>query len=168
MKKIIAFMLCIAITQASICQTETFDIAAYTPPKDWQKDVNTGVIAYTDINSTKGGFCILSMYASSVGLGNAQKDFNSEWKARVVTSYNADANPKTETQATADGWKAVSAAAPITLKGLDAYAILTVFSGFGKKFSVMVLLNDQSYTNRIDSFLKDIKLDKNANVVVFI
>ncbi len=166
MKKIIVFIFFISIAQQSICQTETFDIAAYTPPKDWAKEANTGVVAYTNINATTGGFCILAMYACSASLGGPKKDFEAEWEARAVTPHNAEASPKTETQTTADGWTAVSAGAPIKLKDLDAYAILTVFSGFGKKFSVMALLNDQSYTNGIDAFLKEIRLDKKASVAV--
>src|SRR6185369_13568975 len=61
-----------------------------------------------------------------------------------------------------EGWKAVTGSAPIKVQGLDAYAILTVFSGFGKKFSVLTMLNDQSYANEVDALLKDLKLEKTA------
>ncbi len=160
MKIIFTLLLITAIMQPAIAQRETFDIATYTPPKNWKKDANTGVVAYTDINSSTGGFCILAMYACSASLGDAQKDFSVEWKDRVVTPHHAEANPKTEIETTPDGWKVVSAAAPIKLQGLDAVAILAVFSGFGKKFSVMTMLNDQSYTNGVDSLLKNMKLNK--------
>ena len=147
-------------------QTETFDIATYTAPKDWKKVDNTGVTTYTNINTATGGFCILTLYASSASLGDEQMDFKAEWKTLAVIPYNAEADPKTETQTTGDGWKVTSGAAAIKLEGLDAYAILTVFSGFKKKFSVMTTLNDQSYINGIDSFLKEIKLDKTGTVAI--
>ncbi len=166
MKKIICLLLLTAIIQKPFCQTETFDIATYTPPNGWKKDANTGVVAYTNINTTTGGFCVLAMYACSASLGEAQKDFEMEWKNLVITLHNADANPKTETQTAGDGWTVVSAAAAIKLEGNDAYSILTVFSGFGKKFSVKTTLNDQSYVNTIDSLLKNIKLDKTAKPAV--
>jgi hypothetical protein len=166
MKKIISLLLLTAIMQKAISQTETFDIATYTVPKDWQKVTGNGVITYTNINATTGAFCILAMYACSASLGDAQKDFTIEWKDRVVIPHKAEANPKTETQTSADGWKIISAAAPVKVENIDAYMILTVFSGFGKKFSVLTTLNDQSYINGIDSLLKDIKLDKTAKVAV--
>jgi hypothetical protein len=163
MKKIITLILFAVVIQQATGQTETFDIATYTVPKDWKKAANNGVVTYTNINTTTGTFCVLAMYACSASLGDAQKDFKMEWKGLVVDPHKASADPKTETQTTADGWKVVTAAAPIKLEGLDAYAILTVFSGFKKKFSVMTTLNDQSYVNGIDSFLENIKLNKTAN-----
>ncbi len=160
------FLVLIIMMQQALAQTETFDIATYTPPKDWKKDANTGVIAYSNVNTTTGNFCILAMYESSASLGDEQKDFNMEWNDRVVTPHHADANPKTDTQVSGDGWKVVTAAAPIKMEATDAYAILAVYSGFGKKFSVLTLLNDQSYVNEIDAILKDMKLDKTANIAV--
>jgi hypothetical protein len=166
MKKIITLIILSAIMQQAIAQIETFDIATYMPPKDWKKGANTGVVTYTNVNTTTGTFCVLAIYASSASLGDAQKDFKIEWKDLVVNSHKAEADPKTETQTTGDGWKVVTAAAPIKLEGLDAYAILTVFSGFQKKFSVMTTLNDQSYIKGVDSFLENIKLDKTVTAVV--
>ena len=106
------------------------------------------------------------MYACSASLGDAQKDFKKEWNDRIVIAHKGEADPKAETQTTPDGWKVVSAASPIKLEGADAYAILTVFSGFQKKFIVLTLLNDQSYITGVDSFLENIKLDKKANIAV--
>jgi hypothetical protein len=166
MKKIISFILFVSIAQQLIAQTETFDIATYRPPNDWKKEANNKVTTYTNINTTTGSFCVLAIYASTISLGDAQKDFKSDWEDLVANPYKAEANPKTETQITTDGWKAVSAAAPIKMEGLDAYAILTVFSGFGKKLSVLSELNDQSYGNAIDSFLMTMKLDKTGKTIV--
>jgi hypothetical protein len=163
MKKRINYSLiiaCLFISIQSFCQTQTFDIATYTPPKDFKKDSKQGVVTYTHVNTTTGSFCIIAIYASTASAGDEKKDFNNEWKDLVVTPYKAEANPKTETQTTADGWKAVSGAAAIKLEGIDAYSILTVFSGFGKKVSVLANLNDQSYGATIDAVLENIKLDK--------
>jgi len=166
MKKIINFLLLIAIMQQAMSQTETFDIATYTPPKDWKKTAGNGVVSYTNVNTTTGGFCVLAMYACSASLGDAQKDFKTEWQNLVVIPHKAEADPKTESQTNGDGWTVVSAVAPIKLEDNDAYSILTVFSGFGKKFSVKTTLNDQSYVNGIDSLLRNIKLDKTANPAI--
>jgi hypothetical protein len=162
MKKISLCLLTILLSGLLFGQTETFDIATYTPPKDWKKDAGAGVVSYTNINSTTGSFCVLVIHACSASIGDAPKDFKSEWKDLVVTPHKAEADPKTEMQITPDGWKVISAAAPVKLEGVDAYMILTVFSGFGKKLSVLTTLNDQSYINGVDDLLKNIALDKTA------
>ena len=91
------------VAHQAISQTEAFDIATFTPPRDWKKETNQRVVTYTNVNTTTGSFCILAIYASTLSLGDPQKDFNVEWKDLVVAPYKAEANPKTETQTTADG-----------------------------------------------------------------
>ena len=152
-------LLFLITAQQCFSQSETFDIVTYTAPKDWKKDAKEGVVNYTSVNTTTGAFCVITMYASSTSTGDAQKDFSNEWKELVVTPYKADANPQTETQTTADGWKYIVGAAPVKLDGMDVYIILTVFSGFGKTVSIRTSLNDQSYSPQIDALLESMKLD---------
>jgi hypothetical protein len=164
MKKLInyrlLFSLCLLISVQACSQTETFDIATYTPPKDFKKDVKPGVINYTNVNATTGGFCVIAMFASSASTGDAEKDFEREWNALAVTPYKAEANPKTETQTNAEGWEVVTAAAPIKLDGAELYVILTVASGFGKTMSIRTSLNDEAYTAQVDALFASMDLDK--------
>jgi len=161
--KILSFLL---LSMRVIAQTENFDILTYTPPKDWKKNTKSGVVNYTTVNTATGGFCVLTIYASSASSGDAQKDFNNEWKELVETPYKAETNPKTETQTTADGWKVVTGAAPIKLDGNDVYIILTVASGFGKTMSIRTSLNDPSYTAQVDALFETMKLDKTKTATV--
>ena len=162
MKKIINLLLLTAIMQQGISQTETFDIVTYTPPKDWKKDAKPGVVNYSNANTTTGTFCIIAMYASTASTGDAEKDFNKDWKELVATPFKAKANPETETQTTEDGWKVVTGAALVKLDGNDLYMILTVVSGFGKTMSIRSSLNDQSYTAQVDALFETMELDKTA------
>ncbi len=158
----IQFILCLLISLQAISQTETFDIATYIPPKDFKKDAKSGVVNYTNVNATTGGFCVIAMYASTVSLGDAEKDFKKEWKDLVATPFKAEANPKTETQTTAEGWEVVTAAAPIKLDGFDCYIMLTVISGFGKTMSIRTSLNDESYAVQLNTLFETMELDKTA------
>jgi hypothetical protein len=160
MKKIFSLLVTALLLQQVFSQKESFDIATYTPPKNWKKEANPGVVNYTNVNTITGRFCVITLYASKASTGDAQKDFNNDWKGLVVTPYKADANPKTETQTTAEGWKVVSAAAQAKLDGNDFYVLLTVISGFGKTLSIRSSLNDGTYTEQIDAFLATIQLDK--------
>ncbi len=147
-------------------QIETFDIATYTPPKDFKKDAKPGVVNYINTNTTKGTFCVITMYANTASSGDAQKDFANEWVALAVTPYKAEANPKTETQKTGEGWEAVTGAAAVKVDGNDVYIILTVISGFGKTLSVRSSLNDLAYTAQIDALMETMKLDKTKSATI--
>lgn len=160
MKKIINLLVLTAIMQQAFSQTETFDIITYTPPKDFKKDSKQGVVNYSHVNTSTGTFCVIAMYASRPSAGDVQKDFTNDWNELVVTPFKAEANPKTETQTTAEGWETVTAAAPIKLDGADLYIILTVASGFGKTISIRTSLNDASYTAQVDALFESMVLDK--------
>src|SRR5450759_5913285 len=109
----VKLFLLLVISSNCFSQTETFDIATYTPPKDFKKDSKQGVVIYTHVNTTTGSFGVIAIYASSASAGDEQKDFTNEWKDLVITPYKAEANPTTENQTNADGWKAVAGAAPV-------------------------------------------------------
>ncbi len=163
MKKIFYLLLLSFLPVAEVfCQTETFDIVTYTPPKDWKKISKEGVVIYTNADTSKGSFCILSIYTSTQSAGDAQKDFKKEWNDFVITPYKAQANPKTETQTSADGWKAVAAVAQVKQDDIDSYVMLTVFSGFGKAMSILANFNDPSYATNIDELMANMKLNKTA------
>lgn len=170
MLKIICYalkvVLLLVISSSCFSQTEIFDIVTYTPPKDWKKDAKPGVVNYTHVNTAAGTFCVLTIYASTASMGDAQKDFKKEWNELVVTPYKAGANPQTETQTTADGWKAVTGAAPIKLDGNDVYILLTVLSGFEKTVSIRCSMNDQSYSTQIDALFETMELDKTKTTTV--
>jgi len=153
------FLLLIASSNC-FSQTEKFDIATFTPPKDFKKDSKPGVLNYTNVNTTTGGFCVIAMYASIASTGDAKKDFDKEWKELVVIPYKAEINPQTETQTTAEGWKVTSAAVPVKVDGNSMYVVLSVVSGFGKSLSIRTFVNDESYSAQIDALFASMQLDK--------
>ena len=95
--------------------------------------------------------------------GDLQKDFTSEWNELAVKPHKADPAPQTE-KSVEDGWETMTGAAPIKLEGLDCYIMLTVFTGFGKKVSVLASLNDTSYLPQVAAVLENLKLDKKTSV----
>lgn len=151
---------CIFLHQTAFCQTEKLDIVEYTPPKGWTKTPKEGAVTFSLINQGRTAFCVITVYASTSSAGSPQRDFTRAWNELVVKPFNAEANPKTETQSS-DGWQAIVGAAAIEEKGTKAYAILTVFSGFGKTANVLGVFNDESFVAQLDAFTQSIKLDKN-------
>src|SRR4051812_16314178 len=144
--------------QAIFGQNETLDIVTYTPPKGWSKTVKQGAAIYTDANQAKGTFCLLTVYAGAASAGSPAEDFANDWSEFVVKPFKAEAGPKTQTQTTPDGWQVVIGGSNIELDGgLKAAAILTVFSGFGKTASVLVIFNDESYSSQASALIDSIK-----------
>ena len=171
MKKLIGLVFLMTILQQVIGQTETFDIIHYTPPKDpagivWKKDMNQGVVNYTNVNESTGHFCIITIYASTVSTNDPDKDFRNDWKELVVTPYKAGDNPETETQTIEDGWKVVTSVAAVKVDGTDVYILLTVVSGFGKTVSIRCSMNHQSYVTDIDALFATMEFDKTKTATV--
>ena len=159
---ILVFLCGLFVPQTIFCQTETLDIIQYTPPKGWTKTPKEGAMAYIDVNKTTNGFCILTIFKSNASAGTAQKDFANEWNGLLVKPFKADANPKTQTQSTPEGWQITVGAGEIEVDGAKSIALLTVFTGFGKTASILANLNDESYLAQVDAVISGMKLDKNA------
>jgi hypothetical protein len=157
----VATIICLGVPQNALSQTEKLGIVQYTPPKGWTKTLKENVVAWSIHNQTTGGFCIITVYGATPGVGNPQNAFTREWNNLVVKPLQAEANPKTETQL-AEGWTIIAAGAAIEFQGSKAVALLTVFSGFRKTVSVLGVFNEQAYMTQLVAFVGSVELDKAA------
>lgn len=158
---IVVHIICLFIPQTAFSQEEKLGIVQYTPPKGWTKTSKDNVVAFSKLNQTTGGFCIITLYGATPGEGNPQNDFTEQWKNLVVNPLQAEANPKTETRP-GDGWTVIAGGAAIEFQGSKSVAFLTVFSGFGKTVSVLGVLNDETYMTELAAFASSIKFDNAA------
>ncbi len=152
------------VMQNSFCQTETFDIVQYTPPKNFEKILKQDAVIYSVVDVKSGKFCLIALYRSTVSSGNVEKDFKDKWKELVMTRYAADQNPKTESATTSDGWKTLTGATVVSQDSIQFYVLLTVFSGFGKVVAVLSNLNDETGIATLDAVLENVKPDKTGKV----
>lgn len=152
------------IPQTAFGQTEKLGILKYTPPPGWTKTQKQGnVVAFSILNQSTGGFCIITIYGATTSPGNPQGDFTKEWNNLAVQTLKAEPNPKTETESD-EGWTATAGGAAIDHEGGKALVFLTVFTGFGKTASVLGVLNDQAYLTQLQAFVAGIEMDKSAAV----
>lgn len=159
----IALLVCLSIPETVFGQTEKLGIVNYTPPKGWNKTQKENVVVFHEINEAAARFCFITIYGATSSVGNPQKDFTKEWNNRVVTPFQAEANPETETES-ADGWTAISGGAAIDFQDNKAIAYLTVISGFGKTVSVLGIFNNEAYLTQLSAFRSSIEMDKAATV----
>ena len=145
-------------------QTETFDIATYSPPKGWERVVSNGVLLFQDMKTNNGEtmFCHIFLYPSRVKRANPTKNFESEWIDKVVKPTGSKERPKIATGKTPDGWTVVTGLANITHEGVTFTCILVSASGFGKQMSVLVKVAGQEYLTEVQSFLNTLELSVNS------
>lgn len=147
------------IPPSAFCQTQKLGIVQYTPPKGWNKTPKENIVAFSKLNETTGGFCIITVYGATPSVGNPESDFKKEWNNLVVNPLQAEANPKTETES-ANGWTMIAGGASVELQGSKSTAFLSVFSGFGKTVSVLGVLNDETYLPQLVALVSSIKMDQ--------
>ncbi|MGI8641119.1 MAG: hypothetical protein ACR2MG_14385 [Pyrinomonadaceae bacterium] len=153
--------------QTVFCQTEKLGIVSYTPPKGWTKTRPKGakttqenLVQYIHINKTTDTFCVVTLYGATNGTGNPDKDFDSEWNILAVKPFKAAANPPRIPVLSIEGWTLISGGSEIEFKGRNTKILLTVFSGFGKAFSVLTISDDKSYKPQVQAFIESFVLDK--------
>jgi len=142
-------------------QTEKLGVVQYTPPKGWTKTEKENVVTFSEFDQNSGRFCFITLYGATPSVGTPQKDFTKEWNNLVVKPWNAEANPKTETERV-DGWTAIAGGTAIDFQGNKAFAFLSVLSGFGKTISVLGILNNDTYLTPLQAFLEAMNVDKSS------
>lgn len=142
---------------------ETFDLATFTPPAGWQRESNENTVSYLVSNNSTGGWCRFMVYRSMTSAGSAVADFQAEWEQLVTPYYTGATRPNPELTEE-DGWTSGSGVSAFTFNQQPAYLLLTSITGYGRKLSVLVLMNSQEYMPSIERFLDSITLIKPATL----
>jgi hypothetical protein len=162
MKKIIFFAALLFSAIISFAQTESFDIAKFTPPPGWKKEIKQSVVNFTIVDNVKKTYCIIGVYNSTVSTGNEQSDFKNEWNELVIKPFGASANPQIDTAIFYDGRKIVIGASKFNNQGNDNIVLLTSYSGFGRVMSVVALMNSSEYQADLKSFLEGLSFNNSV------
>ncbi|BAV09530.1 hypothetical protein SAMN05421788_101963 [Filimonas lacunae] len=142
-------------------QKASFDLFTYISPAGFSKEIKQTYIAYAQVEKT-GSWCQLALYKGVPSQGNIYNDFNAEWKTLVATPNNISTTPAIDTVAKANGWEIASGATHYTFDGGDAIALLTTFSGYNTRLSVLAKTNDKNRMETIYAFLNSIDLQQPA------
>ena len=142
-------------------QTETFDIATFTPPAGWQRVDTNGMVLYHDYRTNNGmnGFCQLFLFPSRASSGNVSKDFKEAWNEKLARPTGNKTRPTTQTEKTPEGWTVITGSAVITQSGFKYTCIMVTATGFGKTMSVMVNTAGNEYASVIEQFFNGLNLD---------
>jgi hypothetical protein len=161
--KLLLFSLFFLNATQTFAQTETYDIAAFTPPKDWKRQEGELAVSFSKVNESNGKFCLIAVYPSRASSGEINAEFQNEWRDRVAKPLSTKAKPDVQKVAAPAGWEAVIGAAKVVADSGEMATLLTVYRGHGRVLSVLISLNDMSYEKDFTDFLGSLELSKAAS-----
>lgn len=139
---------------------DTFDIATFTPPAGWTKEVRDGGVVYSTADKPKNSYAMIVLYRSEKSSGVPKADFDTDWRQFAAGAFGIKTSPQLEPQKQADGWTVVSGGTTFESELGTSVIILSTYSGFGKRFSAAAIFNSQAYIPLIDAFASSIALKK--------
>ena len=161
MKRILLLGLLSLAAAALHAQTESYDLATYTPPAGWKKAVQENVCtSYTFTDSRTGGYCQVFVLRSMPSQGGISEDFEHEWRNLIVNQYHPAAAPQVTGPTLKDGWQVKAGVAAFAFNNGQSMAMLTTLTGHGKTVSIVAVTNSEEYLPAIDNFLASVKLKK--------
>ena len=162
MKQILFLIICLLFVPiSSLAQSsETFDIATFQPPKDWNKQASQSSIQISTEDKAAGTYCLITLFKSIPGTANSTKNFDSAWQTVVKGIVTVSTAPQMASPVNENGWEIQSGFSPFEKGGEKGIAMLVTGSGFGKMVNVLILTNTQAYEQNITGFLESINLKK--------
>lgn len=146
-------------------QTQTFDIATFTPPQGWKRESVDFAASYIITNNKTGCWCRVAIYKSIGSSGDPLVDFKSEWNNLAAKDHEGIITPTPETTLE-DGWTANSGVGKFIWQQKDAFILLNTISGYGKVLSITVTMNSDEFMKDVEKFLNSLELGKPEGQVV--
>jgi hypothetical protein len=87
-------------------------------------------------------------------------DFESEWRELIVRNYSPMEAPQPTEVREADGWKIKAGLAKFIFNKIEAIAMLTTMSGYGRSASIVATTNSQDYLKDIQALLSSVNMKK--------
>ena len=165
---LLAFVLLLAGAPLLAAQTQTFDIASFTPPSGWATAQGSTEISFTFIDQAAGYYVMLVVYNSTASSGDLEKDFASEWKNVVVRTFSEVSAPPSISNRTKPGLEFREGSANVSKNGKASYVRLMVFPSGTRMFSVMAAASNQRALEGkqavVRSFLDSMKIAAQPSV----
>lgn len=151
----------LSLSTSSFAQpSETFDIAAFQPPKGWNKQAGPDSVQFAI--EDKGNYCLIMLFKSVPGLSSPKENFDAAWSTIVKEAVTVSSAPQMFPADTKGEWQVAGGFAPFEKNGEKGVAVLYTATGFGKMVNALVLTNTQAYEAATTAFLGSISFKKPA------
>ncbi len=161
MKKIFLLLL-LAASFTGLAQKTVFDIASFKIPGGWKKEQKNDLVILNAPEDKDHRFCIITVYKSIDGRGEALSDFQDAWKGLVADRLSITETPTAEKGDPVNGWSTNTGTATFSIQGTNAVAVLTTFSGYNKAMSILTVTNDPASQQTLETFFSSLDLKKPA------
>ncbi len=148
--------------QLSAQTRSTFDVATFSPPSGWKKQLSENAVQYTTEDTKTGTSCIIMLTKATPGLNDSKANFDAAWQSLVKEMVTVTNAPEMQTAETKDGWESLSGFAPFELEGTKGVAVLVTATGFQKMVNLVILTNSSVFETDISDFIASISLKKPA------
>ncbi len=145
---------------ASVQTSETFDIATFQAPRNWNKKTSVDSVQMSTEDKANGTYCLITLLRSLPGVGTSRQNFDAAWQTVVKEAVNVAAAPQMAPTGSSPEWKTEMGFAPFEKDGEKGMAVLATISGYGKMVNVFVLTNTPAHEPAITAFLESISLKK--------
>jgi hypothetical protein len=141
-------------------QAETWDLISFDPPAG-RREAGPEAVGYTDATPTT--FVTYAIYKSARSSGDPARDFQDEWQL-LMGQYQLRSELKSGTRDWGGGWKlTMGVARAWGDQQRNFTSILSVFTGYGVKASILINSNDDRYKPAIDRFVASWRLTAPAS-----
>jgi len=133
--------------------TEIQDLVTFSPPEGWNQE-RAGKSGATIFKRANGrGYGIIAIYPSQPSSGDAQADYEAGWKEVAQNAFAVGSAPAPQSRKR-DSCQVRVGQVEVKEGERHSTVMLIVFSGSGKRTSILTSFNDRSLVPEVDDFLK--------------
>lgn len=162
MNKIFLSLVFLYSAISSVAQKESFDIASFSPPDGWTKELKEDFVSFSRIDGAS--WSQIAVYKSRQSSGNIEEDALKNWQDIVLAGHTIENEDKT-TSKPAEGWQVMSHSGVWQYNSTNVATLLTTYSNGNICISVLWNGTAKPYMQNLKDFIASIDLDVNATPV---
>lgn len=152
---------CLTLLTIGVAHAESFDVASFTPLPGYTRSTFPDRLELKKVSG--GQYCVLAVYSSVPSAGSVSADFAQDWAELVTPGRELMEEPQTEAGTARNAWENRLGAAKFRQgDGLQGVALLSTYSGYGKRLSLLLLGNDAACLSDLQTFMKGLTLSRPA------
>lgn len=145
-------------------QKEIFDIATYTVPNGWKKQISESTLQFTKEDTNQGTYCAITLFKSMPSTANAKENFDLTWTSVVKQMVSTNAEPQLQPSETENGWETQSGFATFDSEGTKNVVYLITSCDNVSMMSMIILTNSEIYQTEVTNFIESVILKKSKTI----
>ena len=157
--KTLLLSLLVIISTTVQAQKQTFDVATYSLPKGWDKEITGSSVLLSIEDPGKDTYCFIQLYKLLPGSADSKANFDDAWETIVKKTVTIASPPEMQPATTDNGWDIQSGYALFESEDTKGLAMLITSTSNGKMVNLVILTNTDVYEKDMTEFLTSINLE---------